>query len=229
MSTSTLRLQLTKPAGADSMALGATQMSDAWSKVDAAMGVKKVANEGAATALFDGDLIFDQSVNISKLYKTPSFLKIWNDSDSKGSPQDMPVNGAAIEKKPSDGEFTVQTWLVNVVAGRKYLVNCNLNLSTDDLFGIGSPVPQGYVRMNFKWTTDVNGVPSTFIHDAASYVSDVNSSKSKNFKAFFEFFPNVTQQVKIGMSALIASGDYTIKFNSLANSTPGLYLQDWGI
>lgn len=227
MSTSTARLQLTKPVGSDSMAVGMTQLSDAYTKIDTAIGKKSAATTGAVASPFNGYLLKETSTGQSKIYTGAVWENFWDPNDGKGNFQqgDFPVaTGVGVS------ETEITHWLFNVVAGRKYKVDVSLAISAiDPDISIGGPsVLHGYFRNNFKWTTNINGTPGTLIHDVASYYSKDTSAASKNLRFFFEFYPNVTQQIKVNHTALVLSGDEWIRFN-LSGANSNMYLVDWGV
>lgn len=228
MSTSTPRLQLTKPIGSESMVLGAAQLSDAYDKIDAAMGVKKFATQGAATGVFTGDLIQETSTNQGKLWNGASWVNIFDPNNGKGDEQDIDPGGNGLPVLAGFAEQIIQVSTLSVEAARKYLVNVNFNLTAENS-GIGSTFI-GYARLVFKYTTNLNPavLPSIVIHDVASCISVINSSRSKNFKCMFEFFPNVTQDIQFGIFAQIVTGDQDLTLN-LNGSTPNIYMTDWGV
>lgn len=227
MSTATPRLQLTKPLGSESMVLGAAQLNDAYSKIDAAMGVKKFATQGAATATFPGDLIVETSTGQSKLFTNPNWANIFDSNNGRGIPQDFtPTFLTELFIVSGFGEFDLLDQVFTVEALRKYLVNFNFGLSAQN--DGGTPL-QGFVRLVFKYTTDISnlGVPNIFIHDVASFVTAVNASRSKSFKGMFEFFPNLTGKIKLGIFGQVITGAQDVQLN-LTNSIPSMYLTDWG-
>lgn len=228
MSTSTARLQLTKPLGSESMVLGAAQLNDAYSKIDAAVGVKKFATQGAATATFPGDLIVETSTGQSKLFNNPNWINFFDPNNCKGFPQVVDVNGNDSFIVSGFPEQTISVSINNTQAGRKYLINYNLSLSAQN--DGGTPL-QGYVRFVFKYIADVTPgapPPNIFIHDSASFISCTNSSRSKNFKGMFEFFPNYTGGIQLGLFAQIITGAQDLVVN-LNGSTPKMYMMDWGV
>lgn len=227
MSTTTPRLQLTKPLGSESMILGASQLNDAYSKIDAAVGVKKFATQGAATAVFSGDMILETSTGQSKLFNSPNWMNIFDPNNGKGIPQEIDTGVPDDIVFATLPEFILWDQLLNVEAGRKYLVNFNLNTSAE-IGGTGAGTQQGYARLTFKYTTALATDPNIFIHDVATYIAAVNSSKSKSFKGMFEFFPNVTAVVKMAIFGFIATGNQDLKLN-LTGSTPDMYMTDWGV
>ena len=227
MSTSTLRLQLTKPAGSDDMKLGAAQISDAYTKIDAAMGVKKFATSGAATNIFDGDLIAETSTNKSKLFKNPDWVDLYDSDYSQGNAQELSAGPASYTLPFDNIEHTVVTQQANVIAGRKYLVNFNFPLTAINTGGVDD-ANRGYMRFNWYWDSDLNAPATTFIHDCASYISAVHSSRSKNLTGLFEFFPNYTGTINIRLTVEVLTGNENLELN-LGGSDPGFYLQDWGV
>jgi hypothetical protein len=228
MSTSTPRLQLVKPLGSESMKLGAAQISDAYAKIDAAIGVKKFATQGAATAVFNGDLINETSTGQSKLFNNPNWMNIWDNNNARGKPVKIDDGGNASMVFSGFGEQFISNDFVTVQAGRKYLMNVNFSLSAENNSG---STFQSYVRFTFKWTPNLSPtfLPNVFIHDVASYITASTSAKSKNFKAMFEFFPNVSAQVQLGLfGEIYLGGDEDLDFN-LIGSTPSWYMMDWGV
>lgn len=227
MPTSTPRLQLTKPVGNESMALGAAQLADAYSKIDAAMGVKKFATQGAATSTFIGDLIRENSTGQSKLFNSVSWLNIFDDNNGRGKPVEGPQSANDYPIFPGNPEDTVANVLLNVQAGRKYLANFNINLSAQNFSG---GTLQGFIRILFKWINSSNpaSIPNIVVHDIASYISATNSSKSKNMKGMFEFFPNVTGVINFGLFAQIITGNELCTLNQ-GTTTSAIYLTDWGV
>lgn len=229
MSTSTARLQLTKPTGSESMASGATQLSDAWGKIDAAIGVKKVATAGSVASPFVGELIKETSTGKSLVYNTPNWDNFYDPNDGKGNSQ-YPPNTGPVADEIGPTEWLIFQWNVNVEAGRKYLVNYSLSLASVQAGG-GTTNYKGYMRINYRWATgaDVDLYSSTVAHSKAVWISGANSSKSKNVRGSFEFFPNVTGVVSLGQFGQILSGvDLFVDFNqSGANSS--VYLTDWGV
>lgn len=226
MSTATPRLQLTKPLGSESMILGAAQLSDAYSKIDAAIGVKKFATQGAATATFPGDLIVETSTGQSKLLNSPNWMNIFDSNNARGIPQafDQTVleNNSVISGLP---EFLLITEIFAVEGLRKYLVNFNFSLTAQN---DGGTPQQGYVRLVFRYTTDLSLLsPDIFVHDVASFITSVNASRSKSFKGMFEFFPNVFGNVRLGIFGVMVSGAQDLVLN-LPGSLPSMYLMDWG-
>lgn len=226
MSTSTSRLQLTKPLGSESMALGAAQLTDAWLKVDAAMGVKKFATSGAATATFNGDLILETSTGRSLLFNSPNWPIIFDDLWGRGKAQATAV-GNPSEFPDYFGEDFIFTKNFNVEGGRKYLVQASLALSGVNQGGTPS-ANQGYHRLNFYYTTNLAADPNIFIHDVAVYISAINSSRSKNVRFMFEWFPNMTATVKFGMTSIVVSGNEALE-TSITGSNPNITLIDWGV
>lgn len=226
MSTATPRLQLTKPLGSESMVLGASQLNDAYSKIDAAVGVKKFATTGAATATFNGDLIFETSTSLSKMLNAATWFNIFDDNNGRAIPQEIdpgPLDDLVLSGLPELGLVNTN---LNVEAGRKYLIHFNLNLS-GQLNTTGGSY-QGYLRITFRYGTNLAVDPTIFVHDVASYITAINPSKSKSFKGMFEFFPNVTGQVKFGIFGQVISGQQDVKLN-LNGSIPEIIMVDWGV
>lgn len=226
MSTSTPRLQLTKPLGSESMKLGASQISDAYAKIDAAMGVKKFATQGAATAVFNGDLIQETSTGQAKLFNNPNWMNLWDPNNGRGKPQDIAPGDDAMVVSGFP-EQSIDGCILTVEAGRKYFVNVNLSLSA---VNDGGSLFIGYLRLIFKYTLNLNPliIPNIVIHDVSSVISAQNSARSKSFKCMFEFFPNVTQDVQFGIFGQIITGDQDAEVN-LVGSNPRIYMTDWGV
>lgn len=225
MSTSTPRLQLTKALGSESMILGAAQLSDDYAKIDAAMGVKKFATTGAATNVFNGDLILETSTGKSQLFNSPNWVGVFDPNNGKGNGQ---VTGTGPDQTV---DFLAESLLfqeiINVEAGRKYLAHFSISLTA--VLGGGSPsTDTGYGLLNFYYGTNLAVPPSILIHDCASYIDATTSAKSKSLKAMFEFFPNITGQVKFGMKAETISGSESMRLN-ISGSTGNVYLTDWGV
>lgn len=222
MSTVTPRLQLTKPAGGDAMPLGAAQLADAYNKIDAAVGVKKFATQGAATATFNGDLILETSTGQSKLFNSPNWKNLYDPNNGKGSGQEVTNSYIDVTISPAAGNFFYFNQSVNVVSGRKYLVHYSFALSALQ----NGPDPntnRGYIRLEFYAD---NGL--LLIHDVAAYVSGIHNSRSKCLTGMFEWFPNSTGARVLGASAQIVSGDESLELN-LNGSSPSMYLIDWGV
>lgn len=226
MSTATPRLQLTKPLGSESMVLGASQLSDAYSKIDAAIGVKKFATQGAATATFNGDLILETSTGQSKLFNSPNWMNIFDPNNARGRSKNITTASNNLIVSGFPEQSIGSPTLVNVESGRKYLVNFNLSVSAQD---DGGTPQQGYIRFFFRYATNLSlATPDIFIHDAATYVNSTIGPKSKSFKGMFEFFPNISANVNMGLGAQIITGAQDVLVN-LTNSIPSLYLTDWGV
>jgi hypothetical protein len=208
------------------MQLGAAQITDAWLKVDAAMGVKKFATSGVATGVFNGDLILETSTGKSMIFNSSSWVSIYNSNDGQGKSQASNLGSADIFPDPI-AETLIFTKNLNVEAGRKYLAHISMALTAVNTGG--DPLAnRGYWRFIFYYTTNLAGTPNIFIHDIASHISAVNTSRSKNLKAMFEFFPNLTGTIKFGMSSLAISGNENLELN-LSGANPNITFIDWGV
>lgn len=226
MSTSTPRLQLTKPVGNESMILGAAQLADAYAKIDAAMGVKKFATQGAATATFNGDLILETSTGQSKLFNSPNWPNIYDPNSGQGNTQICP-NPNDSDSAIGGAETNDWTTILNVEAGRKYLAQWSYTLQA--VYSSGALANnKGYVRLNWKYTTNLSIFPNTLVHDAAVFVSAATAARTKTSKGMFEFFPNITGQVKFGLTFQVLTGSQNVRLGQ-SGTNPSLYLTDWGV
>lgn len=226
MSTATPRLQLTKPLGSESMVLGASQINDACSKIDAAIGVKKFATQGAATATFNGDLILETSTGQSKLFNSPNWPNIYDPNNGQGNGLICPN---PVNADDAGGGFQTPVWstILNVTAGRKYLAQWSYPLQAT--FVSGTVVSnKGYVKLVFKYSTNLNTFPTTVVHDASIFVSAVTAARTKTSKGMFEFFPNITGQVIFGLTMQIITGNQSVRLGQ-TGTNPSLYLIDWGV
>lgn len=227
MSTSTPRLQLTKPAGVDSMANGWSTFADAWTKVDAAIGVNKVTSQSAVASPFVGDLIYETSTSKSKIYNSGTWEELYASVNGRGNPQngtwlnDMIVEGSA-------ETFVTNFYNLSVKAGRKYKVDFNISVSA--IIPDINPTPpyHGTIRNDFRYTTSDLSANNTLIHDMTTYITHDTDAASKNIRGMFEFFPNWTGTLYITHTVQILSGNEYCKIN-LSGATSSLFMVDWGV
>lgn len=225
MSTSTPRLQLVKATGSESMTSAATDvLSDAWTKIDTAIGVTGANTEGLVVSPFVGQLLIEGSTNKSKIFNPAVWEVLYDPNDGQGKSQQLPFTNSIYT---DDNEVELDEIILNVEAGRKYLGTFCLLISAEAL--VFPPGAGGHFFLNFKYTTNINSTPNILVHDFESWITTVRTGTlSKNIRGAFEFFPNITGQVKVAVTIAGSLNNFNIQANPSGNNGY-LYFQDWGI
>lgn len=189
MPGTTARLALAKPLGSESMALGDNQLNDAWTKIDAAMGARIVATTAAVAAPFTGDCAFETTPLQGKCYTGAAWVDTGSNSTPQGSVdarQGSAITNSKVEVKIYDTVFVA-------TAGRQYLVHYQAFLKYPSLY----ESPQ---FLKFRWKVGGGGtvIGDTLAETRAFNVPSTNNNGA-NAEGFFEFFPNVDNNVTLGM------------------------------